>query len=115
MSSPFVADPRPLAEWNPAKMGKATLFAGAEFVAAEMMVGLNSFEPSQEHAAHVHAATDKLYHVLEGEGEFEVGGEKRRLGAGALILARAGVPHGVRNPGPARLLLLVVIAPPPSK
>lgn len=110
MSERFIAAPREHAVWNAAKMGKATLFEGAG-----LMAGLNAFEPGQEHASHAHAGTDKLYLVLEGEGEFEVAGERRRLGAGALIAAAAGVAHGVRNVGAGRLLVLVAMGPPPGR
>ncbi len=107
-SSPFLADPRPHALFHPAKMGKASLFRGAG-----LMAGLNAFEPGQAHASHAHAGTDKLYVVLDGEGEFEVAGERRRLGPGAQVFAAAGVPHGVRNVGGGRLLVLAVMGPPP--
>jgi quercetin dioxygenase-like cupin family protein len=108
-ASAFLADPRPRANWNPAKMGKATLFEGSG-----LMAGLNAFEPGQSHASHAHAGTDKLYVVLDGEGEFEVAGERRRLGPGAQVFAAAGVAHGVSNVGSGRLLVLAVMGPPPS-
>lgn len=108
MSSPFIPDARPLAVWQPTKMGKATLFSGTS-----LMVGLNALEAGQAHEPHSHAGADKLYEVVDGRGEFQVGEERATLERGALIVAPAGVPHGVRNPGPGRLLLLVVIAPPP--
>jgi quercetin dioxygenase-like cupin family protein len=107
--SPFLADPRPSATWSAAKMGKATVFQGTA-----MMVGLNAFEPGQEHAAHAHAGTDKLYQVIEGRGEFTVGAAKQTCDRGALVFAPADVSHGVRNAGPGRLLVLVVMAPPPK-
>ena len=106
----FVADPRPLASWSPQKMGKATVFDGAA-----LMVGLNAFEPGQEHAPHAHAGVDKLYQVVEGAGEFKVGESVQTIGAGGLVFAPAGVSHGVRNRGATRLLVLVVMAPPPKK
>ena len=107
--TPFLADPRPSASWSAAKMGKATLFQGSG-----LMVGLNAFEPGQEHASHAHAGTDKLYEVIEGRGEFSVAEAKQVCERGALVFAAAGVPHGVRNVGPGRLLVLVVMAPPPK-
>jgi len=109
MSASFLADVGARAVWNASKMGKATLFEGAG-----LMAGLNAFEPGQEHAAHSHAGTDKLYEVLDGKGEFTVGAEKQTLERGALVFAPAGVPHGVKNVGAGRLLLLVVMAPPPT-
>lgn len=90
-------------------MTKIDLCAGAHLFA-----GLNCFEAFQEHAAHVHAAQDKLYYVLEGAGEAVVGEERSAVAAGDLVLAPAGVSHSMRNPGPARLVVLVVFAPPPA-
>ncbi len=90
-------------------MGKAKLFQGAG-----LMAGLNAFEPGQEHAAHAHAGADKLYQVVDGRGEFTVGAATRTLERGALVFAPAGVSHGVKNVGPGRLLLLVVMGPPPT-
>lgn len=87
---------------------KTTLFSGEQ-----LMVGLNCLEPGQEQPLHDHADQDKVYQVLEGEGVFTVGAEERCAGAGTLVWAPAGVPHGVRNAGDERLTLLVCIAPPP--
>lgn len=109
MAGPFVEDVRPQAIYQPSKMGKSTLFNGTA-----MMVGLNAFEPGQEHAPHAHAGTDKLYQVLEGRGDFTVGEESRSVSSGALVFAPSNVPHGVKNPGPGRLLVLVVMSPPPK-
>lgn len=109
MSDAFLDDVRPKALFQPAKMGKSTLFSGAA-----MTVGLNAFEPGQEHAPHAHAGTDKLYQVLEGRGDFTVGDQSRSVSSGALVFAPSNVPHGVKNPGPGRLLVLVVMSPPPK-
>lgn len=92
------------------KMGKVQLAAG-EFLYA----GLNCFAPGQEHAAHIHADQDKLYYVLTGEGEAVVGKETAAVAAGDLVLAPAGVPHGMRNTGSAPLAVLTVFAPPPKR
>jgi quercetin dioxygenase-like cupin family protein len=72
------------------------------------------FEPGQEQAGHRHAVGDKLYYVLEGAGRIRVGTEERAVSAGDLVCAPAGEEHGVRNPGPGRLALLVVMAPKPG-
>jgi len=99
-----------LAEFSDGRMGKVTLAAGSRLYA-----GLNCFLPGQEHAAHVHADQDKLYYVLEGSGEAMVGEETHKVGEGDLVLAPAGVPHGLRNTGLAPMTVLVVFAPPPQK
>lgn len=90
------------------KMGKLTLAEGQYLFA-----GVNAFEPGQEHAAHVHAGQDKVYVVMAGEAEITLGEERRRVGAGAVAMAAADVPHGVRNVGSGRLVVLVVMGPPP--
>ena len=72
------------------------------------------FEPGQEQAAHRHATGDKLYYVLEGHGRIRVGTDDRHVGPGTLVCAPAGEEHAVRNPGPDRLVLLVVMAPKPT-
>jgi len=106
--------PRPIrpedeAVFNAEKMGKATLFRSER-----MMVGLNCFEPGQEHALHAHAGMDKVYHVLEGEGVFLLSGQEEvPMSAGVLLVAPEGVPHGIRNTGPGRLLVLAILAPAP--
>ncbi|TMA49460.1 MAG: cupin domain-containing protein [Deltaproteobacteria bacterium] len=72
------------------------------------------FEPGQEQTGHRHAVGDKLYYVVEGRGRIRVGGEEREVRPGELVCAPAGDEHAVRNPGPGRLVLLVVMAPKPS-
>ena len=78
-----------------------------------MLVGLNSFEPGQEHALHGHANQDKVYHVLQGNGLFLLEEKNIEMDAGAMLIAPAGVPHGVRNTGTERLIVLVFMAPSP--
>ena len=72
-------------------------------------------EPGQEQAAHRHAVGDKLYYVVAGTGRIRVGAEEHAVHPGDLVCAPAGEEHAVRNPGPERLALLVVMAPKPSR
>ena len=99
-----------LAEFTPDKMGKTTIA-----MAESLFVGLNAFEPGQEHVAHAHAGQDKLYLVLEGSAEVRIGEEETVLSAGDAAMARSGVVHAIRNPGPNRMIVLAVLAPPPKK
>jgi mannose-6-phosphate isomerase-like protein (cupin superfamily) len=85
---------------------KTTLWQGAH-----VMVGLNCLEPGQAQRAHAHEGADKFYFVLEGRGQFVVGDEEREALAGALVIAPAGIRHGVTNTGETRLSLLIAIAP----
>lgn len=110
MTHPSVIHPAAHAQYSPAKMGKSTLFESAR-----LLVGLNAFEPGQEHALHAHAGQDKVYHVLEGEGRFLLEGREVPMRAGDLLVAPEGVPHGVRNTGAERLLVLAILAPAPHR
>jgi len=99
-----------LAEFSSEKMAKTDIARGETLFA-----GLNCFEPGQQHAAHAHAGQDKLYVVLEGDAEIEVGGEKQLVAAGGGAFAPSGVVHSVRNKGEKRLVVLAVLAPPPAR
>ena len=70
--------------------------------------------PGQNQKVHAHEGSDKIYYVLEGTGSFTVGDEEEDLGEGHAVIARAGVPHGVRNETDENLVLLVTMAPRPS-
>ena len=91
---------------NPEKFFKTTLWQGEH-----VMVGLNCLEPQQTQPVHAHDAADKFYFVLDGQGTFTVGDETKTVESGSVVVAPAGVPHGVTNNGINRLSLLVAIAP----
>ncbi len=91
------------------KMRKTNLFD-----TERMFCDVYGLHPGQEQTAHAHASSDKVYFVLDGIGKFRIGEEEREVGTGEAVLAPAGTPHGVRNPGPARLTLLVFMAPKPA-
>ncbi len=106
MNHPEVVRPVDHAAYRADRMGKSTIFSSPR-----MIVGLNAFEPGQAHALHAHHGMDKLYYVLDGEGVFLLDGAELPMRAGDLLVAPGGVPHGVRNAGPARLAVLAVLAP----
>jgi mannose-6-phosphate isomerase-like protein (cupin superfamily) len=108
-SHPSAVAPHEYAVYDGAKMGKATLFGSPR-----MLVGLNCFLPGQEHPLHAHTGLDKLYLVLEGSGVFLLEGRQLPMRAGELLVAPEGIPHGIRNTGSGKLLVLAVLAPGPS-
>lgn len=108
MDHPTPFRPEDFATYSPDKMGKSTLFASER-----LLVGLNAFEPGQEHRLHAHAGMDKVYHVLAGSGEFLLEGRTEPMSAGMMLVAPAEVPHGIRNNGTERLLVLAILAPAP--
>jgi len=108
LAHPSVIRPAAHAVWQPDKMGKSTLYQSPR-----VLVGLNAFEPGQSHALHAHAGMDKVYQVLDGEGLFLLEGRGLPMRAGDLLVAPEGVPHGVRNTGAGRLLVLAILTPAP--
>jgi quercetin dioxygenase-like cupin family protein len=108
MNHPTVIKPAEHAEWRADKMGKATIYQSPR-----LLVGLNAFEPGQSHTLHAHAGMDKVYQVLEGDGVFLLEGAELPMTAGDVLVAPEGVPHGVRNTGRGRLLVLAILAPAP--
>jgi mannose-6-phosphate isomerase-like protein (cupin superfamily) len=56
---------------------------------------------------------DKVYHVVSGSGAFVLEGREVPMAAGVLLVAPQGVPHGIRNTGRERLVVLAILAPAP--
>ena len=71
-------------------------------------------EPGQATERHYHARTEEIYVVLDGDGEMEVDGDRRRVGPGDAILIPPGAWHQVRAEGAAPLRFLCCCAPPYS-
>ncbi len=108
MEHPEAFRPEDHAVYNAEKMGKSTVFSSER-----IMVGLNAFEPGQEHKLHAHEGMDKVYQVVEGEGVFVLEDRELPMSAGVMLVAPEGVPHGIRNTGSERLLVLAILAPAP--
>ena len=109
LEHPHPLQPTEHAVYKPDKMGKSTLFESPR-----MLVGLNAFEPGQEHKLHAHAAMDKVYQVLAGSGLLLREDREDQIQTGMTVVVPDGVPHGIRNTGSERLLILAVLAPGPT-
>jgi oxalate decarboxylase/phosphoglucose isomerase-like protein (cupin superfamily) len=109
MDHPTPFRPEDHAVYDSGRMGKSTLFESER-----LLVGLNTFEPGQEHKLHAHSGMDKVYHVLAGRGVFLLDeGREAPMEAGTMLIAPEGVLHGIRNTGTERLLVLAILAPAP--
>lgn len=106
--SDYFLDPAAAAAFSAEKSAKSDLVRGTT-----LFLGLNCFEAGQSQAVHQHADSDKFYLVVSGRARMSVGGELREAGAGMVVWAPAGVPHGVAV-AHERTVLLVGMAPPPS-
>lgn len=90
------------------KMAKCNIFDSEH-----MFCDVYCFEPGQIQKPHAHAGSDKVYYVLDGSVDIQIGEETRRLAAGDLAHAAPDVPHGAENPGPGRATVLVFMSPKP--
>lgn len=109
MTHSVAVDPRKHAVYSKEKFGKSTIFRSKR-----VLVGLNAFEPGQEHPLHAHSGMDKVYHVIEGQGLFLLDDKEIPMHTGLLLVAPDGVPHGIRNNTDKRLVVLAVLAPGPQ-
>lgn len=60
---------------------------------------------------HLHHEQEEWFWILQGEFEFEVGGEVHRLGPGASQFAPRHVPHRWRKTGEADGVMLILAQP----
>ena len=74
------------------KLGSAE--TGGKFCVAEVALQPGGFVPS-----HSHNEMDELFHVIEGEYEFGLDGQTRRVGVGGTVYVPRGTRHGFRNVG----------------
>lgn len=84
------------------------------FTTERFFLDVYCLRPGQAQKPHAHADADKVYVVLEGRCRFTIGAEVAEHGAGAAILAPAGVDHGVENGSDDNARLLVMMTPPPQ-
>jgi mannose-6-phosphate isomerase-like protein (cupin superfamily) len=101
-----VKDVGKTAEFSPEKMKKVNLFE-----TERVLCDVYGLEPGQAQKAHAHDDQDKIYMVLSGQAKVKVGSSEQVLTKDQIVIAPAGQDHGVTNPGPERLTMLVVITP----
>jgi mannose-6-phosphate isomerase-like protein (cupin superfamily) len=51
--------------------------------------------------------------VLRGRGRFLLADGELDMEAGTMLVAPEGIPHGIRNTGSERLVVLAILAPAP--
>ena len=101
-------DTRSLVNFSDEKMQKVPLFGSENY-----FCDLYCLRPGQQQRVHQHAASDKIYYVIEGRGVFQIAGEERECGVGETVIARPAQDHGVRNESESNLVLLVFMTPRP--
>lgn len=72
---------------------------------------ISSYEPKGYVARHKHQVQEQIYHVLEGEGLFEFGDEKRVVREHDVMFIPPGIEHAFYNTGLRNLVFLVITTP----
>ncbi len=68
--------------------------------------------PGQATQRHYHRASEEIYFVLDGQGEMEVDGVRRRIAVGDAMAIPPGAWHELRAEGDRPLRILCCCAPP---
>lgn len=96
--------------------GEARWHAGHRFehlatrasTAGRLAVIRATCRPGFDPPRHVHAHEDELFHVLEGQVTFEIGGERTTARAGDTVWAPRQVPHAFRVDSPVARMLITI-------
>jgi len=73
---------------------------------------ISCYQPRAYVAPHTHKVQEQVYHVLEGEGLMEFGGERRVVRRHDVIFIPPGIEHAIYNTGTTDLLFIVATTPP---
>lgn len=101
-----IKDIRNSAEFSSEKMKKINMFQ-----TERVLCDVYALEPGQGQNPHTHHDSDKIYMVITGQAKVKIGEEEQILRENQIVIAQAGQEHGVLNPGPERLTVLVFMAP----
>lgn len=61
---------------------------------------------------HVHCVQEETFYVLEGECEWQVGGQTVRARPGTYLFIPPGVPHNIANTSDQPARMLMTVSPP---
>jgi quercetin dioxygenase-like cupin family protein len=95
-------------EFNPDKFIKKNPLDTGKMV-------FNAFylKPRQILPFHKHTATDELFYIVEGTGEFTVGNTSAMVAPGSAVYGPTNVFHGLINSGDSNMVVVSVQAPKP--
>ena len=68
---------------------------------------ISMYQPMAYVELHKHKVQEQVYHVLEGEGLMEIGGERRVVRKHDVIYLPPGVEHSINNTGLVDLFIVV--------
>jgi|GEM_PF-549543 len=81
----------------------------------KLVFNIYFLEPRQILNFHKHPATDELFYIVEGRGQFTLGNNQIMVDSGSVVYGPENVFHGVVNSSNKRMVMLSVQAPKPVK
>ena len=84
------------------------VYGGQELMSALRVFELCRLPPGTSIGEHVHDETEEIYFILSGVGMMTLDGTPREVRAGDVILTQPVARHGISNPGPNDLEVLIV-------
>jgi len=69
--------------------------------------------PRQLLNLHKHPATDELFYIIEGRGQFTIGKDQIMVDAGSVVYGPANISHGLVNSGNKEIVMISVQSPKP--
>jgi quercetin dioxygenase-like cupin family protein len=88
--------------------GKHTWLATSEETGGAFLMFEFVGEQNKVTPVHFHPGVDETFYMLDGEIELDLGGERRSLSTGGVVVMPRGVPHAFKVVSPqARMLTLL--------
>lgn len=97
------------------EFGKTDMLKKVPLNTDKLVFNTYFLSPMQVLKLHKHPATDELFYIIEGMGQFTVGANQIMVDGGSAVYGPAGVPHGLVNSGDKELVMLSVQSPKPVK
>ena len=68
-------------------------------------------KPGEKTLLHVHAKSEEIYYIINGQGKMQLGSESLNVNQGDSICIPPGTPHNIKNTGADNLKILCCCSP----
>ena len=68
-------------------------------------------KPGEKTLLHVHAKSEEIYYIINGQGKMQLGSESLNINQGDSICIPPGTPHNIKNTGADNLKILCCCSP----
>lgn len=95
------------------EFGKKDLIKKVPITADKLVFNTYFLAPGQVLKLHKHPASDELFYIVEGRGQFTVGNNQVMVDSGAVVYGPLDTPHGLVNSGENEIVMISVQSPKP--